>query len=76
MLCRDFGTTKKFGAGLSTGRESDEHRFDFDKARFDSHTYRLSFAPSKALLFKHQKDLLKVRRSLSLMKMLIEQPPP
>jgi hypothetical protein len=30
-----------------TGREPDENRYDFDKARFDSYSYRLSFNPSR-----------------------------
>jgi hypothetical protein len=30
-----------------TGREPNEHRYDFDKARFDSWSSRLSFNPSK-----------------------------
>ena len=31
-----------------TGREPDEHRYDFDKPKFDSYSWRLSFNPSKA----------------------------
>jgi hypothetical protein len=30
-----------------TGREPDEHRYDFDEPRFDSYSSRLSFAPTK-----------------------------
>lgn len=30
-----------------TGREPDEHRYDFDKPRFDSRSARLSFNPNK-----------------------------
>jgi hypothetical protein len=30
-----------------TGREPDEDRFDFDKPRFDSYSYRLSFNPTE-----------------------------
>lgn len=30
-----------------TGREPDEHRYDFDQPLFDSYSSRLSFAPSK-----------------------------
>ncbi|MEO8404030.1 MAG: hypothetical protein ABI480_05530 [Chitinophagaceae bacterium] len=30
-----------------TGREPDEDRYDFDKARFDSYAYRVSYNPSK-----------------------------
>ncbi len=31
-----------------TGREPDEHRYNFDKPKFDSYSWRLSFNPSKA----------------------------
>ncbi len=31
-----------------TGREPDEHRYDFDKPTFDSYSWRFSFNPSKA----------------------------
>ena len=39
---------KKFKAegSIFTGREPDENRYDFDKARFDSYSYRLSYNPS------------------------------
>lgn len=32
-----------------TGREPNEHRYDFDKPRFDSYSYRLSVNPSPSL---------------------------
>ncbi|GAB2791189.1 hypothetical protein GCM10027275_40170 [Rhabdobacter roseus] len=40
----------KFKAEASrfTGREPDENRYNFDKPRFDSHSYRLLFNPSAA----------------------------
>ena len=31
-----------------TGREPDEHRYNFDRMRFDSYSWRLSFNPAKA----------------------------
>lgn len=38
-----------------TGREPDEDRYDFDKARFNSYSYRLSYNPTQnwALQFSH-----------------------
>jgi hypothetical protein len=36
----------KLEGSIFTGREPDEHRYDFDKMRFDSYSYRLSFNPS------------------------------
>lgn len=40
---------KKFKLETSRfkGREPDENRYDFDKPKLDSYSYRLSFAPSK-----------------------------
>ncbi|WP_442796180.1 hypothetical protein, partial [Pelobium manganitolerans] len=37
----------KVEASSFTGREPDEHRYDFDKPRFDSFSGRLSYNPSK-----------------------------
>ena len=36
----------KLEGSIFTGREPDEDRYDFDKARFDSYSYRLSYNPS------------------------------
>ena len=36
----------KLEGSVFTGREPDEKRFNFDKARFDSYSYRLSYNPS------------------------------
>jgi hypothetical protein len=36
----------KLEASSFTGREPDENRFDFDKPRFNSYSYRLLFNPS------------------------------
>ena len=41
-----YGQFKLEGSSF-TGREPDEHRYDFDKPRFDSWSGRLSFNPSK-----------------------------
>jgi hypothetical protein len=37
----------KLEGSIFTGREPDEHRYDFDKAKFDSYSVRLSYNPSK-----------------------------
>jgi len=37
----------KLEGSVFTGREPDEQRYDFDKARFDSYAVRLSYNPSK-----------------------------
>jgi hypothetical protein len=47
-----------------TGREPDEHRFDFDEPRFDSYSYRLSFAPSKSIVMQASKGFIKSPESL------------
>ncbi len=36
----------KVEGSVFTGREPDENRYDLDKARFDSYSYRLSYNPS------------------------------
>lgn len=49
-----YGNFKLEGSSF-TGREPDEHRYDFDKPRFDSWSGRLSYNPSKnwALQLSH-----------------------
>ncbi|WDF55372.1 hypothetical protein [Mucilaginibacter sp. KACC 22063] len=37
----------KIEGSVFTGREPDEHRYDFDKPRFDSYSVRLSYNPTK-----------------------------
>jgi hypothetical protein len=37
----------KLEGSVFTGREPDEVRYDFDKARFNSYSYRLSYNPAK-----------------------------
>jgi hypothetical protein len=54
----------KLEGSIFTGREPDEHRYDFDEMRFDSYSYRLSANPSEnwALQFSqgfiHSPELL------------------
>ena len=54
----------KLEGSIFTGREPDENRYDFDKMKFDSYSYRLSFNPSEncALQFSqgfiHSPELL------------------
>jgi hypothetical protein len=49
----------KLEGSLFTGREPDEHRFNFDPARFDSYSYRLSFAPSKSFTLQASRAFIK-----------------
>lgn len=42
-----------------TGREPDEHRYDFDKPKFDSYSWRLSFNPSKAWALQASQAFIK-----------------
>jgi len=42
-----------------TGREPDENRYNFDKPRFDSYSYRLSYAPSGNFVFQVSKAMIK-----------------
>jgi hypothetical protein len=39
----------KLDGSIFTGREPDEERYDFDKARFDSYSYRLTASPIREL---------------------------
>ncbi|WP_228085284.1 hypothetical protein [Mucilaginibacter sp. JRF] len=42
----------KLEGSIFTGREPDENRYDFDKMRFDSYSWRASFNPNKAWAFQ------------------------
>jgi hypothetical protein len=42
-----------------TGREPDEFRYNFDKPRFDSYSYRLSVNPTPGLAFQVSQGLIK-----------------
>jgi hypothetical protein len=44
-----FGKMLKLEVSDFTGRESDEHRWNFDPARFDSASWRLAWNPNRAL---------------------------
>jgi Protein of unknown function (DUF2911) len=49
----------KIEASSFTGREPDEHRFDFDKPRFDSYSYRLSYAPNQNFVLQASHAFIK-----------------
>jgi hypothetical protein len=49
----------KLEASSFTGRESDENRYDFDRPRFDSYSYRLSVNPSPSLAFQFSQGYLR-----------------
>ena len=48
----------KLEASSFTGREPDENRYDFDKPRFDSYSYRLSVNPSPSLALQFSQGYL------------------
>jgi len=54
----------KIEASTFTGREPDENRFDFDKARFDSYSARLSFNPNKNWALQVSRGWIKSPESL------------
>lgn len=56
----------KFKLELSsfTGREPDEERYDFDKMKFDSYAYRLSFNPNKAWALQFSQAYIKSPEAL------------
>jgi hypothetical protein len=47
-----------------TGREPDENRYDFDKMKFDSYSWRLSFNPSKAWALQFSQAYIKSPEAL------------
>jgi hypothetical protein len=51
----------KFKLELSdfTGREPDEHRYDFDPMKFDSYAWRLSFNPNKSWALQFSQAYIK-----------------
>ncbi|MGZ4042560.1 MAG: hypothetical protein ACXVO9_05120 [Bacteroidia bacterium] len=49
----------KVEGSIFTGREPDENRYDFDKPRFDSYSYRLSCNPTKQLALQVSQAYLK-----------------
>jgi hypothetical protein len=56
----------KFKLELSdfTGREPDEHRYDFDPMKFDSYSYRLSFNPNKSWALQFSQAYIKSPEAL------------
>ncbi len=58
---------KKFKVETSsfTGREPDENRFNFDRPRFDSYSYRVSYAPSQNFVLQASHAYIKSPESLS-----------
>jgi hypothetical protein len=53
-----FGKFKIEGSSF-TGREPDENRYDFDKPKFDSYSFRLSCNPNKQLALQISQAFLK-----------------
>ncbi len=49
----------KLEASTFKGREPDENRFNFDRPRFDSYSYRLSVNPSPSLAFQFSQGYIK-----------------
>jgi hypothetical protein len=48
----------KVEGSIFTGREPDEKRYDFDKPRFDSYSYRLSLNPHKQLAIQFSQGFI------------------
>lgn len=49
----------KIEGSVFTGREPDEERFNFDDARFDSYSYRLSFNPNEQWALQFSQGFLR-----------------
>jgi hypothetical protein len=49
----------KMEGSIFTGKEPDENRYDFDKPKFDSYSYRLSCNPNKQLALQVSQAYLK-----------------
>ncbi len=54
----------KAEGSIFTGREPDEDRYDFDKARFDSYSYRLSFNPTENWALQFSQGFIKSPEAL------------
>jgi len=48
----------KFEGSIFTGQEPDEHRYNFDKATFDSYSYRVSWNSSSTWAFQFSQGFL------------------
>jgi len=56
--------TFKAEGSIFTGREPDEDRYDFDKATFDSYSYRLSFNPTANWAIQFSQGFIKSPEAL------------
>ena len=54
----------KIEGSIFTGREPDENRFDFDKPRFDSYSYRLSINPHRTLSLQFSQGFIRSPEAL------------
>jgi hypothetical protein len=54
----------KAESSIFTGREPDENRYDFDKAKFDSYSYRLSFNPTENWALQFSQGVIKSPEAL------------
>ncbi|HEX6846321.1 MAG TPA: hypothetical protein VF144_05060 [Chitinophagaceae bacterium] len=54
----------KAEGSIFTGREPDEDRYDFDKARFDSYSYRLSYNPTENWALQFSQGFIKSPEAL------------
>jgi hypothetical protein len=54
----------KAEGSIFTGREPDEDRYDFDKARFDSYSYRLSYSPAENWTLQFSQGFIKSPEAL------------
>jgi len=55
----------KIEASSFTGREPDENRYNFDQPRFDSYSYRISYAPSPNFVMQASHGYIKSPEALS-----------
>jgi hypothetical protein len=55
----------KVDGSLFTGREPNEHRYDFDKPRFDSYSYRLTINPCRTVSMQVSKGFIKSPEELN-----------
>lgn len=54
----------KLEGSIFTGREPDENRYNFDKAKFDSYSYRINVNPSKNLALQFSQGFIKSPEAL------------
>ncbi len=54
----------KVEGSIFTGREPDENRFDFDQAKFDSYSYRLSYNPTQNWALQFSQGFIKEPEAL------------